>query len=353
VSEAKTYPLAVDSDHIFFHTAGILEELRGKRLFITGGTGFFGRWLLESLVDANRRQGLNISAWVLTRDPASFQKRAPHLAADPAIQFHKGDVRTFDFPTGDFSHIIHCATTTARETFEGQDPATKHDIVAEGTRHTLDFAVHCHARRFLMTSSGVVYGKQPSDMTHISEDFTGAPEPSHPNFALGNAKRAAELLCAQYSEKHGFDATIARCFSFFGPGLPLDIHYAIGNFIRDGLSGGPIRVQGDGSPFRSYLYVADLVIWLWTLLLRGASGRAYNVGSEVDMKIAELADSIAHIFMPPLKVQIARAPDLKRPVERYVPSTERARRELGLRQFIDLETGIERTLQSQGALLGL
>lgn len=343
-SNLRINPLAYDLDHILTYTKTLWEDLRGKRLFITGGTGFFGSWLLESFVWANEKLDLKASAIVLTRDYDSFKKKVPHLAINPAIQFHIGDVRNFTFPEGEFSHIIHAAATSASATFYGEDAIVKFDTVVEGTRHTLDFALQCHAGKFLLTSSGAVYGKQPSGMTHIPEDYCGAPHTTDPNSAWGEGKRAAEFLCAYYSRKHGIETKIARCFSFVGPYLPLDIHYAIGNFIRDGLNGEYIQVNGDGTPYRSYLYAADLAIWLWTILFRGESCGTYNVGSEEDMTIAELANTVAQSFEKPVEVKIAKSPDPNKTPERYVPSTEHAQTKLGIRQIVHLREAINRTI---------
>jgi dTDP-glucose 4,6-dehydratase len=338
----------VDADlrHTFHLTKTLWEELRGARLFVTGGTGFFGTSLLESFAFANQQLDLNASIVVLSRSPADFQARQPHLAANPAIRFHQGDVKSFEFPQGSFSHVIHAAATSAQETFQNQDIVTKFDTVVGGTRRVLEFAAACGASQFLYTSSGVVYGPQPADVTHIPEEYAGAPATTNTATlsAWGSSKRAAEFLCACYSQRHGFEVKIARCFSFAGPGLPLDIHYAIGNFIRDGMAGGPIRILGDGTPRRSYLYSADLMVWLWTILTRGASLVPYNVGSEEDLSVAEAAQFAAQSFDPPVAVQIARAPKAGAPADRYVPSTARARTALGLKETIDLKEAIRRMI---------
>lgn len=337
-------PLAEDLDHILIHTEGLWEEIREKRLFITGGTGFFGCWLLESFAWANNNLNLNASALVLTRNYDAFQKKMPHLAGNPAIKFHIGDVRNFNFPEGEFSYIIHAAATSAVATFNNEDLLVKFDTVVEGARHTLDFAVQCNARKFLLTSSGAVYGKQPSGMTHVPEDYYGAPDPTDQNSAWGEGKRASEFLCAYYSRRYGIETKIARCFSFVGPYLQLDIHYAIGNFIRNRLNGVPIQINGDGTPYRSYLYAADLVIWLWTMLFKGESCRAYNVGSEEAITIAGLANMVAQSFQKPVEVRIAKLPDPNRLPNRYVPSTKRAQTNLGIRQTVNLRAAIERTI---------
>jgi nucleoside-diphosphate-sugar epimerase len=338
-----TNPLAADLDHVLAHTRDLWEELRGQRVFVTGGTGFFGCWLLESFAWANDKLNLGASMLVLSRNPDAFGKKAPHLAAHPAIQFHRGDIRSFEFPSGAFSHIIHAATDASAR-LNDENPLLMFEAILEGTRRTLEFARQCNAGKFLLTSSGAVYGRQPLDMPHIPEDYQGAPDSADPRSAYGEGKRAAELLCALYAKQYGLEAKIARCFAFVGPYLPLDIHFAIGNFIRDELRGGPIQVKGDGTPFRSYLYAADLAIWLWTILFRGQSCRPYNVGSAEALTIRELANLVARTSTPATAVQIAKAAVPGQPAERYVPTIQRARLELGLKQVVGLPEAICRTV---------
>src|SRR6266699_1485011 len=96
-----------DLEHVLAHTRELWEELRGNRIFITGGTGFFGCWLLESFAWANDKLDLHAAAVVLTRNAEAFRTKAPHLADHPAIRLHTGDICSFDFPSGSFSHVIH------------------------------------------------------------------------------------------------------------------------------------------------------------------------------------------------------------------------------------------------------
>jgi nucleoside-diphosphate-sugar epimerase len=334
--------LAKDLDRILGRTRDLWQELRGERIFITGGTGFFGCWMLESLLWAQDRLGLGAQAVVLTRNPDAFRAKAPHLAGHPTVTLLAGDVRSYEFPPGTFSHFIHAATDASAK-LNDESPLHMLDMIVEGTRHALDHAVACGAQRFLFTSSGAVYGKQPPDMTHIPEEYTGAPDPLDPHSAYGEGKRLAEHLCALYTRGSDLEPKIARCFAFVGPYLPLDIHYAIGNFIRDGLRGGPIVVQGDGTPCRSYLYAADLAVWLWTILLRAQACRPYNVGSEQSISVGNLAIAVRDTLDPKGAVVVSLAPNPALRPERYVPSVRRASTELGLHQAYSLEDAIHLT----------
>ena len=331
-----------DLERVLTQTRADWEELRGKRIFVTGGTGFFGKWLLETFLHANETLKLEAELVVLTRGPQRFLASMPHLADQAGVRYHAGDVRDFDFPSGSFSHVIHAATDASARLNE-HSPDTMFEVIAAGTRRVLDFATSCAAEKLLLISSGAVYGKQPPAVTHVPEDYSGGPDPLSPSAAYGEGKRVAEMLCAMAHRHRKLNVPIARCFAFVGPYLPLDLHFAVGNFLRDALRGKSISVQGDGRAYRSYLYAADLAAWLWTILFRGESCRPYNVGSDQAFSILEIARAVSRLPANPIDVQVGGAPDASVPPTYYVPSIERPRRELGLEIETDFHSAIART----------
>ena len=335
------HPLERDLEYVLDHTRHLWDELRGQYLFITGGTGFVGTWLVETFVWANRRLGLSANITVLSRNPSAFREKAPEAAHDRCVTFLPGSLSQFDFPSREYPFLIHAATDQASG-FSQEEPGGTFDRELAATRRVLELARRSKAKRFLFTSSGAVYGKQPPDMASVKEDYPGAPETTDVHSGYGQAKRASEFLCTVHGQQFGFAATIARLFAFAGPHLPLDLNFAIGNFVRDALRGGPIRIAGDGTPRRSYLYTADLAIWLWTILLRGQPARPYNVGSDKEVSIAELADLVVRNGAPGTSIEIARSPTPGGPGARYVPSVDRAREELGLRPEVSLDEAIRR-----------
>jgi dTDP-glucose 4,6-dehydratase len=338
----KPVPPLPETDllHILDRTAPLWRELSGARLFVTGGSGFFGIWFLETLAAANARLNAGVDITVLSRAPERVIASHPHLSA--VCTWHLGDVRDFVFPEGEFSHIIHAATSTDAR-FNSASPSEALDTIVSGTRRVLDFARHSKARKLLLTSSGAVYGPQPKNLAHLPEDYAGAPDATRVDSVYAEGKRVAELQLAIASDNSGLEAKIARCFTFVGPLLPLDWHFAIGNFLRDALTDNDLIIKGDGRPLRSYLHAADLVIWLLTILMQGQSMRPYNVGSQDACSIADLAQRVAALSGTKGKVRILSEPATG-PAPRYVPDTRRAREELGLEQTIALDDAIARTL---------
>lgn len=267
--------------------------LRGKTIVITGGTGFIGRWIVETFSFLNDAHDLGARMFAVSRTP-----KPPMIGWDQLPD-------RFDL-------VIHGATPPSEELARADRTLVLETV--DLTRRMLDAAERAGAQRFLYLSSGAVYG---------------AATPYR------ETKQLSEQLC----EQSQLTTVIARAFAFIGPHIPLTGKFAAGNFLKNALDGVPIDVRGDGTPLRSYMYMSDLAIWLWTLLLRGNG--AYDVGSEEVVSIAELAREAAKLANVPVTIHGRAEPG--KPPERYVPSTERARNELGLRETVDWRTALRKT----------
>lgn len=331
LANVKTIPVS-DLDQIVTLAERDLRALAGKRIFITGGTGYIGHWLVESILHANRTLGLGAQLTILSRRAQTPLE---------AVTFVQGDVRDFAFPKDAFDFVIHAATDVIAQ----NTPLETYDVTTAGTRRVLEFTRICGAGRILMLSSGAVYGDIPPDVSHVPEDFRGGPRVDRVQSAYGIGKVATEWMGNAYGDAYGFVCTTARVFAQVGPHLALDKHFAAGNFIRDALKGGPFTVNGDGTPTRSYMYGVDLAVWLWAILVRGAHSRAYNVGSDKSLSIYDLV------------VETARAAGLSAPVitvrdqpkpgalpAPYVPDIMRAGAELGLQITVPLQDALRRTI---------
>lgn len=343
-----TRPLPVaDLDHVLLHTQGLWEALRGARLFVTGGTGFFGRWMIESFLRANEEFALGARVRLLTRNEARLAANAPHIVDHAAVDVVTGDIRTLASTDIRCTDVLHMAAETTYPP-GGVSSADAFDSAVVGTQCVLDLAHRCGSRRLLFTSSGAVYGRQPPECRRQDEESRLAPPTSDVQSGYAQGKRVAEFLCANAAATWGLEATLARCFAFVGPLLPLDANYAIGNFIRDALCRPAISVQSDGTAVRSYLYAADLAVWLWHVFVRGTAGRPYNVGSSFDISIADLAHTVAETLCPGKPVHLALPALAGALPARYVPDTRRAEEELGLKVLVNLEEGIRRTAAWSG-----
>jgi dTDP-glucose 4,6-dehydratase len=329
-------------DHVIGAVGTRWERLRGQRLLLTGGTGFIGKWLLATFLNANRRLRLSARVVVLSRRPEAFLNEFPELRGAAEIDWLRGDVRDLVPETvSDCAFAIHAATDVVSTI----TPFEILETCIVGTRRVLDAMKSGDSpRRVLLLSSGAVYGLTTSELGAIPEHWAEAPDPLMPASAYGEGKRVSELLGAMaLAARPGLEVSIARCFAFVGPHLPLDKHFAIGNFIGAAMRDEDIHIQGDGTPLRSYLYASDLAHWLWVMLFDAPSGRAYNVGGAESISICELAHRVNRVVGGVGAVNFAL--DAKPGVasQAYVPSIERIAAELGLEPSIQLDEAILRT----------
>jgi nucleoside-diphosphate-sugar epimerase len=320
-----------------------LFALKGKVLFITGGSGFIGSWLIECLCQANQDLDLKISIKILTRQPRAFASKYPYLYENPLLEVVTGDVRSLNWDKQPCDFVIHAATDT-NATFNQNQPLETIETVVNGTQRVLEYSKQAGVQRVLLLSSGGVYGQFPQGVTHIQEDAASFLDTTNPYFTYAESKRMSEVLGAIYHDQHSMGVSVARIFSVLGPRLPLDAHFAAGNFINDALHLRPIKVNGDGKATRSYIYSADLIVWLLALLVRGRDYRIYNVGSDQALSIAELAQKVAIIAPHTVPVEIMGNAQASNPTHYYVPCIQRATSELGLAIYTPIERAIAQTL---------
>jgi len=334
-----------DLEHIYQNTQDIWESFRGKSIFVTGGTGFFGKWLLESFIYVNEKLALNAKITTLTRNPEAFLKEYPFYKEHTnSVQFVKGDILNYDFNLDEkFQFIIHAATA-ASEALNKSNPLLMLDTITIGTRNVLDFAITQPLKGFLFVSSGAIYGKQPWNVSHIKEEDNFKVDINNPNTAYAEGKRIAELYCSTYFAKYYLPIKIARCFAFVGPYLPLDTHFAIGNFINNAIKNEDIIIKGDGSTIRSYMYASDLMVWLWKILINGEKNIPYNVGSDESISIKELAEKISIISKANVAVKISGSLVQQEQVDIYCPSITKANKIIAQIK-IQLSESIEKTIK--------
>lgn len=336
-------PLRAELDAAVEVASSALGSLRDARILITGGTGFIGSWLLELLLRAEEQLALGLRLEVVSRDPEAFASRAPHLANAPVVDVVRGDVRTFEPETSAYSHVIHAAAeANTRQAVD--DPVAMRDTLVRGAEHLMQVASDAGAKRVLYVSSGIVCGRQPPEMRWLPEDHEGELDPADPLLEYARGKRDAESICLARARETRQTVSIARGFSFVGPYMPLS-RVAIGQFIGAGLDGRDIVMHTDGTAVRSYMYAADIAVWLLTVLARGEHGRAYNVGSEREHTLMEVAETVRHACGGRSRIVVEGRETTAADRPRYVPSTMRARSELGLRETVELAEAVERTVR--------
>ncbi len=309
-------------------------------LLVIGGTGFFGK----SILDCFKRGGLEKwgieSILAMSRNSESLRKEAPQLISSK-VELYSADITTTaTLPRADI--VIHAAASTDAAKYLSR-PLEEQQNIQAGTYNYCKLAKTFHAQsKILYVSSGAVYGKQPEGMMHIPEEYAASDLSELPegkrDYAI--AKREAENAIKSLGQQ-GLSVSIARCFAFVGAWLPRNQHFAIGNFIEDGLHGRPITVKARNPVYRSYMHADDLVEWMMTIALHASTDcPVYNVGSDQAVHMGDLAKLVANEFG--VDVCIPEITDVE--VDSYIPSIEKAKYELGLTFQNDLNSAIRNTV---------
>jgi dTDP-glucose 4,6-dehydratase len=322
------------------------EHLAGQHILITGGTGFLGSSVLNAVLVANQIYDLNCRFTVLTRNIRRTLARHQNLRKCAVVQLVEGDVASFLVTEQRFDACIHAAADYGQEPLEL--PQTAMRRILNGTTHVLEICRRTKVKSLLYVSSGSVYGlsRPKFDSGFVEDEVSNSLGLLEAGDGYAAGKLGSEALCLSEQSVGELRVYIVRCFTLAGPEMPLNRHFAFGNFIRDALFCPGISVKGDGKAIRSYLFTQDCALWLWRILLHGRPYTVYNVGSDDPIAIYDLAIAIRNKLAPgkPVSRTLISPSVDQRP--RYLPSIKKARSELGLKAWVDLDSIIERTAES-------
>jgi len=321
-----------------------LSALRGQSVLITGGTGFLGTWLTEILAHLNDAHGFNVRINLLATRPAEFAERAPHLAQRGDVKLIARDVANLVELPPEVEYLIHAAASPDSR-LHVSDPLRVIRTVVAGTQAVAESATRLpNVKCMLNVSSGLIYGAKPVGAGPIGEQAFGGIDSASLLNVYAEAKRMAETVAAAYRSQHRLPIVTVRPFSFVGPYQSLDRPWAINNFIRDALQGGPVRIQGDGQTVRGYMYGADFAWWVLNILVRAKAGQAYNVGSPQGISLLDLASKLAGLMPSPSRISTSLFSEGV-PRTSFIPDTTAVSRDLGLSQAFELSDSLRRTIE--------
>ncbi len=332
-----------DASGVLRGRSDFLAPLRGAHLFISGGTGFLGAWLLELIQVLNSDYGFGLRVTVFSRQASVFAQRWPHLGRASGFTFQDGDIRYISELPRDLDYIIHAAALTDRRLFASQ-PVMVAETNTLGTLRLLRASnLLEQIKNVVLLSSGLVYGTQPWDQPSINESFCGTLPCNTVHSVYSESKRFAEILAHCVISENRLPVTVLRAFAFVGPYQSLSLPWAVTEFVRDSFSGGPIRIMGDGSTVRSIMYGSDFAYWVLAALAKGNSRETYNVGSPDAIDLGSLAQLITQNFSPVPEIQ-THLGQSGHDRSRLVPDVAKAASDLGVTVTVPLREAIQRTV---------
>jgi nucleoside-diphosphate-sugar epimerase len=263
--------------------------LRSKTILVTGGTGLVGRYLLSFLTFIEEHYRLNLQVIALGRSQSKFAHLLPDVSEKPEVRFIEQDIQKSITVDNKLDFIIHLASNASPALCAAEPISTELTCII-GTNNLLALASRNPGCRFLMASSGDVYGSPSASGMRFKESDFGSVDCASLHSVYSEGKRAAETLCHAYQQEKKVDFVIARLCRIFGPTLSDSDNKGISEFIRNAAKKEPLVLKSSGLQTYSYMYVGDIVAALLFLLKNGCSGETYNVANNsVLLSLKELA----------------------------------------------------------------
>ena len=348
-----------DLAYIADQLEGHLSRLDGRSLLMTGGAGFLGYYMVQTVLEWNDTSAADRVEVILLDN---FRRGIPpwleNLGARPDLTLLTHDI-TDPFPddVGPVDFVIHAAGIASPGLYR-KIPIETMDANVGGLRNLLDAAVGwkqagSSPSGFLFYSSSEIYGDPTPDNIPTPETYRGNVSCTGPRACYDESKRYGETLAVNFARVHELPITVVRPFNNYGPGMKINDGRVIADFCRSVLGSRDIYMYSDGSPTRTFCYVADAVVGYYRALLLGSRGESYNIGTDSpEISMRDLAEAVAasgrDLFGYEGRVRLVQNPEIDYLTDnpsRRCPDLTKARSQLGYAPSISLEEGISRTLQ--------
>jgi len=321
-----------------------LLNLKNQKITITGASGFVGSWLLHSIQYLNESHKFNIQVCAVIKKKSEFDLNKPHLSNFSWLKIISEDVRRITELPKDTNYVIHLAGTPDNR-IHSSDPWQVADTIVNGTARILEISSLLPSlKKFLNLSSGLVYGRHGINVGKIAENSICNIDCSKISSTYAEAKRMSEVYTNIYRSQYRIPVVNLRPFAFIGPYQLLDRPWAINNFIRDAIKGGPIRILGDQQTIRSYMYPSDMAFWILNALANASDGTTFNLGSPEGRNLRQVAEEITRNFSNPISIHSAINSNGQE-ASCLVPDISYAKTNLGLDVSVSFEQAIKKTVE--------
>jgi nucleoside-diphosphate-sugar epimerase len=315
-----------------------LENLKSSHILITGGTGFAGTWLTEMLIYLNENFNFNVTIYLLSRNITPSKSYSEFKY----VHFIKSDVKSVKELPGTINYVLHAAGTPDSRDHVSNSIKTI-DTFYKGTQNILDLASRLpNLVKIIHFSSNKIYGINYSTNPMDETNTTIAGYNNHDVYS--ESKRISETLCKAYMSELHLPIVIVRPFAFIGPFQSLDKPWAINNFIRDGILGGPIRILGNEFTTKSYMYGSDFANYILNILSKGKIGTAYNIGSSNPLTLIELAKKVKNIINSEIEIKIRSSKDTYSNTTFDVPEMSKLEKNINIKPAFDIDEALKRTI---------
>jgi UDP-glucuronate decarboxylase len=344
-----------DLEYIVQNCATELESIRNQRLLLTGCAGFLGYYLSKAIIFFNNSSSEKIDLTIQDNFFRGKPNWISELHAESWLKIETKDVLT-EYSNFNFHNVIHAASI-ASPIFYRKYPIETMDANVRGLRNLLDNQKSFKLRtdeptNFLYFSTSEIYGDPDPKQIPTAETYRGNVSCTGPRACYDESKRYGETLCVNFWKQYGHRTVIVRPFNNYGPGLKLSDGRAVSDFCQSLIEQNSIELLSDGTPTRTFCYIADAVCGYIKAMVKGKDSEAYNIGNEKpEISMLNLAKLFATEFEKitgnKASLSFRDSNDSNYLIDnpnRRCPNIKKAKLELNFQPNYELQKGVQNTL---------